>query len=349
MHLRDVLRLLSENGLVINRGKCAFGLSELDYLGHHVSAQGIRPLESRVTAVRSYPVPDCKRSLQRFLGMINFYRRFVPHLADMLQPLTDATRVRGQQISWSSECQTAFDSVKNALADATLLNHPDPSLPTSVTVDASQVAVGGELAQLLQDGVWRPVAFFSRKLKDCETRYSAYDRELLAMYLNTKNFRAFIEGKPFILFTDQKPLTTALATSMDDRSPRQTNHLSYISQFTTDIRYIDDKANSVADALSRAAVNTCDNANIDYSPFAIDAVGLGVDYSMMAREQKDDNEIKQQRTAITGLGFVDIPVGDNLTLLCDNSTGNRGNKGPELGWWCRNWDCEDDGNGMVKL
>ena len=317
VHLRSVLRLLAENGLVINRAKCVFGVPELEYLGHRVSHQGILPLESRVEAVRSYPVPDCKRSLQRFLGFINFYRRFVPHIAHMLHPLNEATRGKGQKIEWTEACASAFVAVKSALADATLLNHPNPSLPTSVTVDASQVAVGGELAQQHADGSWRPVAYFSRKLSDCETRYSAYDRELLAMYLSIKNFRPYVEGKPFTLYTDQKPLTTALATSSDDRSPRQANHLSYISQFTSDIRHVDGKCNFVADALTRAPIDTIASVQ----QFTIDSISLGVDYCKMAREQQLDDQIKKQRTCITGLSLVDVPIANDLLLLCDNSTG----------------------------
>ena len=222
----------------MNRTKCVFGASELEYLGHRVTAAGILPLAKRMEAISAYPRPSSKRGLQQFLGLVNFYRRFVTHMSHVLYPLNEATRVKGQKITWTQACEASFQSAKDLLARATLLNHPDPSMPTSITVDASDVAVGAEVSQQHSDGVWKPLAFFSRKLSDTESRYSAYDKELLSMFLAIKNFCPYVEGKPLIVYTDQKPLTRALATTSDDRSPRQANHLSYISQFTSDIRHI---------------------------------------------------------------------------------------------------------------
>ena len=97
--------------------------------------------------------------------------------------------------------------------------------------------MGGALEQYL-GGQWRPVAFFSRKLNKVEARYSAFDRELLAMYLGVRRFRYFVEGRPFTLFMDHKPLTYAFASASDSYSPRQQRHLAYVSEFTTDVRHI---------------------------------------------------------------------------------------------------------------
>ena len=159
--------------------KSVFGVTELTYLGYCVNATGISPLPSRVDAVRIFP---SKTSLQRFLGMINYYHRFMPQLADKLYPLYEATKVKGQAISWTPDCEAAFASAKSALASATLLHHPHPTALTSVTVDASDKAVGGQLEQFLA-GNWHPIAFISRKLSTAERKYSTFDRELLAIYL----------------------------------------------------------------------------------------------------------------------------------------------------------------------
>ena len=112
------------------------------------------------------------------------------------------------------------------------------------------MAVGAELSQFQGSG-WVPVAFFSKKLQAPERKYSAFDRELLAMYLSTKHFRHFLEGRPFTIFTDHKPLTFALASAVD-RPPRQTRHLSFVAEFTTDVKHIRGPDNIVADTLSRA-------------------------------------------------------------------------------------------------
>ena len=120
--------------------------------------------------------------------------------------------------------------------------------------DASDRAVGAVLQQQI-DGEWHPLSYFSKKLRQAETRYSTFDRELLAVYLSIKHFRHLVEGHEFHIITDHKPLTLALATSSDKYPPRQIRHLDYISQFTTDIRHIAGLNNPVADALLRNAVS----------------------------------------------------------------------------------------------
>ena len=115
-HLEQLFKLLSANGLVINKAKCIFGAEELDFLGHHVSAIGIAPLSDRVAALRDSKPPQNRTGLQRFLGMINYYHRFLPGLAPILAPLHAQASGKGQSIEWSAECQTSFDKVKEILA-----------------------------------------------------------------------------------------------------------------------------------------------------------------------------------------------------------------------------------------
>ena len=209
---------------------------------------------------------------------------------------------------WTSKLDTAFKQSKEALANATMLVHPCHEAPTSLTVDASDVAVGAVLEQLI-DGVWKPLAFFSRQLHPPERKYSAFDRELLALCLAVHHFRYFLEARPFIAYTDHKPLTLAFAKASDPWSPRQQRHLAYISEFTTDVRHIAGKDNNVADALSRTPVYTV-------------SAQVGIDYTAMANAQQNDEDIKAYRTAITGLILEDVKFGPtNTTLLCDVSSG----------------------------
>merc|ERR1712024_188582 len=150
---------------------------------------------------------------------------------------------------------------------------------------------------------WKPIAFFSRKLSPAEVKYSAFDRELLGLYAAMGHFRQFLEGRPFTAYTDHKLLTTAMA-SLTDRSPRQTRHLTFVSEFTSDIQHVSGKTNVVADALSR-----------------VSAVSLPeIDYDLLATDQASSEEIAAYRTAITGLALEDVPFG-NTTVLCDTSTG----------------------------
>ena len=158
-------------------------------------------------------------------------------------------------LKWSDELDEAFTTAKEALVQATMLVHPHADKPTALTVDASGTAVGAVLEQNIDGSDWKPVAFFSRKLRPAEQKYSAFDRERLAAYLAIRHFRYFLEGRSFTLFTDHKPLTFAISKISDPWSPRQQRHLAYVSEFTTDVRHIEGKNNTVADTLSRGEIS----------------------------------------------------------------------------------------------
>ena len=244
LHLREVFHRLSTHGLVINVSKCQFGATTIDYQGHQITSQGAIPLPAKVEAIRTFARPTAIKGHQQFVGMLNFYYRFVPNAADTLagKPMT---------LKWSDELDEAFTTAKEALAQATMVVHPHADKPTALTVDASGTAVGAVIEQNSDGSDWKPVAFFSRKLRPAEQNYSAFDRELLAAYLAIRHFRYFLEGRSFTLFTDHKPLTFAISKIGDPLSPRQQRHLAYVSEFTTDVRHIEGKANTVADTLSR--------------------------------------------------------------------------------------------------
>ena len=195
--------------------------------------------------------------------MINYYRRFLPGIAAVLAPLHSQASGKGQHIDWSEECQNAFNKIKEVLSEAVLLHHSQLNAPTSLTVDASNTAIGSQLEQSKGES-WVPLAFFSRKKKilDSEKKYNAFARELLASYGAIRHFRHFLA---FIFYTDHKPLTSALK-SQTDRSPRQTRHLSFIAEFTTDIQRIKGKFNVIADALSRiSAVVSSYTDDVDFT------------------------------------------------------------------------------------
>ena len=310
-HLRQLFTRLSDYGLVINPAKCQFGVEALDFLGHRVDSHGVRPLEDKVKAITDFPQPTTQRQLKEFLGLVNFYRRFIPQAATILQPLTELTRggPKSRDITWNDNASNAFVTVKMALATATLLAHPKSHAPLSVMTDASDVAVGAVLQQRVDD-TWQPIAFFSRKLKPAETRYSAFGRELLAIYLAIRHFRQSLEGRRFHILTDHKPLTYAFKASPDRYSPREIRHLDFISQFSTDIHHVKGVDNSVADALSRVLLNTA-------------TLPAAIDFDLMARMQHDDDELNKLRVSSTSLELKDISLftGDS-TIVCDTSTGS---------------------------
>ncbi|GBL97553.1 Retrovirus-related Pol polyprotein from transposon 297, partial [Araneus ventricosus] len=243
-----------EKGLVLNIEKCIFGADKLPFLGCEVSKDGISPSKEKVEALVHYPQPQDVSSLRRFLAMLNFYRRFIPNAAEIQRILYDLVKSKRKcdktTIEWSEAAVQAFQTCKNSIAQAALLAHPSSEAKLSLVVDASNTGIAGTLQQTYLKNT-QPLAFFSLKLTPAESRYSTYDRELLAVYSSIKHFGHFLEGRDFIIYTDHKPLTFAFQQTGDKTSPRQQRHLEFISQFGTDIRYISGIQNTVADALSR--------------------------------------------------------------------------------------------------
>lgn len=309
--LKSVCERLSANGLVINQKKCVFGQSAINFLGHTISSSGISPLPEKVRAVMDFPLPKTKTELQRFLGMLNFYHRFIPNIAKTSQPLTDALKGKEKNVPWNEERKKAFYKAKSALAASVMLNHPKATAPTKLTVDASDTAIGAELSQYQQQS-WIPIAFFSRKLTPTQCRYSTFDRELLAIFSAVKHFRYYLEGRPFKIFTDHKPLTYAF-TSTTDRSPRQERQLSFISEFSTDINHISGTDNVVPDALSRAPVEEAD-------PLIASTTSQTIDYTKLAEAQAVDNDVLKLKEDPQSFQLQNISM-DNVQVLCDVSTG----------------------------
>ena len=252
-HLQDletVFKILEANGLVVNRKKCVLGESTIEFLGHICDAHGIKPLPCKVEAIRKVKPPTTIKELQRFLGMINYYRRFIKAAAHHLYHLFEALGSKPKRLLWSPEMQTSFDAIKEALAAATMLHHPDPTLPLALTTDASDVAIGAVIEQRGPSG-WEPLAFFSKKLSDSQQKWSPYDRELHAVHKGVRHFKHMLEGRSFTIYTDHQSLVPSMVKKTDAQTARQSNQLSEISEYSTDIRYLEGKSNVVADALSR--------------------------------------------------------------------------------------------------
>ena len=159
-HLQQVFIRFKEYGVIINPDKCQLGVPSLQFLGHTVDKDGICPLESKVSVVRDFPLPKLHRKLREFLGLINYYHRFIPHCARVLHPLHTllSHSPANSDSQWSDDCLTAFQYAKTALADATLLFHPKPGGVIAVMSDASDVAVGAVLQKFI-DSQWQPIAY----------------------------------------------------------------------------------------------------------------------------------------------------------------------------------------------
>lgn len=260
-HLKILFERLNAFNINIQTAKCVFGVNSINFLSHHISSEGIRPSTIKIQAITNFPQPTTLKQLQRFLGMINFYHRFLPNISSVLAPLHDLAKSLNSQkqktiTSWSKEHENSFSTSKDILANCSLLAHPSQNSTLSLTTDASSNGIGAVLSQSTNEKN-QPLAFFSQKLTSTQQKYSTYDRELLAIYTSIKFFKHFLHGNEFTVYTDHKPITSSIF-SATDKSPRQTRYLNYITQFTSDIRYIKGDSNIVADTLSRLNVELLD-------------------------------------------------------------------------------------------
>jgi hypothetical protein len=214
----------------------------------------IGPLPSRVQAIVDFPRPATVKQLQAFLGLFNFYRRFIPAAAKLVRPLTGALRggPKGTAtLAWTPAMASAFLAARGVLSSSAVLAHPAAGAEISLVTDASATHVGAVVQQRRRGGAWRPLGFFSAQLNKAEANYSAFDRELLAVVAAIRHFRYMLEGRSFVVFTDHKPLVGALHRRSDPISARQQRHLSFIAEFALSIRHITGASNVVADTLSR--------------------------------------------------------------------------------------------------
>lgn len=307
-HLHILFRRLRKYGIIINTTKCVFGQTTVNFLGYQVSNGGVFPLPEKVDAVSNFPKPETAKQLRKFLGMLNFYRIFIPKAADFQAPLNDLLNgsIKGNApIIWNTEAEKAFYECKTSLANATLLAHPDTDAPLAIISDASDFAIGAALQQKIGDH-WEPLGFFSKKLSQAEKNYGAYDRELLAIYLSIKHFKHMVEGRNFIIFTDHKPIIYAFKQKPEKCSPRQFRYLDFIGQFSTDIRHVSGTQNIVADALSR-----------------IEEISETLDFEELATSQKNDKELltflKEKQNSGLHLKKLFLPE-TKVPIFCDVST-----------------------------
>lgn len=308
-HLRIIFERLHEYGVVINPSKCNLGAEEVTFLGYTVNAKGTLPPTEKVKALREYTLPKTVGGLRRFLGMINYYRRFLPHTAELQAPLIDAiTAIKGKgavPVPWTPDLEHRFHVLKDSLANATLLVHPVHNASLGLFTDASNTQIGSCLQQQV-DQEWQPIAFFSKKLDAQQIQWPAYHRELLAVYESVQHFRHILEGQRVKIYTDHKPLIFAFKQRREKLAPVQLNQLSFISQFTTDIVHIKGEHNIIADTMSR-----------------IESITIETDYAPIAESQTSDDELRQLlHSDATSLDLQKITIpGTNTSLICDMSTG----------------------------
>jgi Reverse transcriptase (RNA-dependent DNA polymerase). len=249
-HVELVLQRIRKFNLRINRAKSHFGVQAVKFLGHKVSEHGVELHPDNLTAIQKMQPPKTKKELERFLGLGNYFAKFLPNFARIAEPLFTLKRKHARNFVWLPRHQEAFEEIKQKLMTAPTLLTPVPGLPFFLAADASDTAIGASLEQAV-NGKRRPVAFASRLLDATEQRRPAIDREALAVLWACEKFEPYLLGAQFYIESDHEPLKWLYDT------PRVKGRLSHwqlrLAAYDglLGVKYVKGAKNVVADCLSQ--------------------------------------------------------------------------------------------------
>ena len=284
--LRELLECLRRCNISLNLPKCAFAMQEVDFLGYSLSAEGIKPQKRLTEAIRTYPRPNNRKELKRFLGMSNYYRNFIPMFADIAAPLNALTSAK-VAFTWNEDCEQSFKKLKDLLCSHPVLAFPMLGEKFVLEVDASDFAIGGVLLQTGADGSTHPVAYYSNALKPAERGWSPYTKEAKAIIMGTRHWKAYLAGSSFVIRSDHNPLSTLRKTK--DPRGKFPRWLTELEELSFEIEYKPGKLNVVPDALSR--INTPEEYepedDLDDKIYSMFTDGTNFQHQLHMEQQKD--------------------------------------------------------------
>lgn len=246
--LSETFDRLLKAGLTLNRDKCQFCRDELKYIGYVVNRSGLSVDPEKVSAIVNMPIPKTPRQVRSVLGMVSFYRRFIPHLSTIISPLTALTK-KHVKFKWTPECEKAFQEVKNALVSAPILDRPNFEVPFVLQCDASSYGLGCVLTQEV-NGREHVICYLSRSLTKNELKFSVTEKELLAVLWACEKLRCYIEGTKFTVVTDHHSLIWL--NNLKNPQGRLGRWALKLQQYDMEIVHRPGKHHLVPDCLSRA-------------------------------------------------------------------------------------------------
>jgi len=270
--MKRVNQRLRDNNVTINVDKSVLPTNSLKFLGYIFSSEGMKSDPSLVQKIQSIPIPKNNKELCSFLGLINYYARFVENFAEICKPLYDLKRLERESYQWTNKCNKSFELLKEKMVSAPVLQPYSLRKPTILTVDASQQSLG---AVLSQEG--HPNMFISRTLNDTEKRYSNIEREALAVLWACKRLENFLLGRKFAIRTDNNPLTYILNPEIPckvDISPRLLKISLKMMRYDYTISHVKGKHNVIADTLSR--MQCTDNVKLPEINFFCPSIDLNI-------------------------------------------------------------------------
>ena len=255
-HLRAIFDRLEHFGLKMKREKCSFFKRHIQYLGHLIAEEGFKPLPEKLESIRKMPAPKNAKEVKQFLGLIGYYRKFVPRFADMSRPLTCLTR-HDAVFEWTETCQKSFDNLRVMLMDHPILKYPDPQQPYVLFTDASKIGWSGVLTQEHRSNEserrprsrFHPVCYVSGLFRGSQLNWAALTKEAYAIYMSIRKLTFYVTGSDITVKSDHLPLKKFL--EKQTMNAKVNNWAVELEQFKIKMEWIQGAKNTLADSLSR--------------------------------------------------------------------------------------------------
>ena len=252
--IREVFELIRQAKLKLKLEKCQFMQKSVNYLGHVITPEGIHPDPAKIEKIVNYKVPTSADEVRSFLGLIGYYRRFVPNFGSIAKPLTLKTHkdLAKKKFIWTEADQKAFEDLRNRLITPPILAYPDFEQKFLLFTDACDYGIGAVLSQV-QNGKEHPIAYASRQLKDAETRYHTTEKEALAIVYAIEHFKHYLQDKPFEVITDHAALQWL--KNQKDGKGRLGRWAIALAGVPYEIKYRPGRVHQNADCLSRLKIS----------------------------------------------------------------------------------------------
>ena len=246
-HLEEIFEFLRKAGLKFKLQKCSFFKKHIQYLGHLISDEGIQPLPEKLESIAKMPVPQNAKQVKQFLGLVGYYRKFVPHFSDIARPLTQLTQ-KNKGFNWTTECNKCFHMLKDYLQEALILRYPDPAADYILYTDASKYAYAGVLTQSI-DGTDHSVAYTSRLFRGSQLNWAALTIEAYVIYMSVKKLSFYLDSAQITLRSDHLPLKKFL--EKNTMNAKVNNWAVELESQNINFEFIAGTKNVLADTLSR--------------------------------------------------------------------------------------------------
>ena len=246
-HISQVFGRIRNAVLTLKKSKCVFATAEVDYLGHTVGRGKVAPRLAKVETILRFERPKDRKQLRSFLGVAGYFRRFIPHFAQIAACLTNILR-KGSKFLWTAEADSAFIDLKSRLASKPILMPPDFSKPFAIAVDASDLAIGANLFQTV-DGIEHPVCYYSKRLNSHQQNYATVEKEAFALISAVRVFNIYFGTHPVTVYSDHSPLQ--FLKKMSNHNQKLLRWSLELQEYNLEILHRPGCKNLIPDILSR--------------------------------------------------------------------------------------------------